>query len=62
MMQAMSVFVVIDIDHSDTPIAGVWRSMEAASEHCPPGYVLLKLDLDTDLTEGGVRPAPSPAG
>jgi hypothetical protein len=47
----VSVWVVVDPDHTETPIAGVWRSMEAASEHCPSGYVVLKVELDIDLTK-----------
>jgi hypothetical protein len=45
----MTVWVVI-YPESDLPIAGIWQSMEAASEHCPTDYVLLKVELDTDLT------------
>jgi hypothetical protein len=48
----MTVWVVIDENHPETPIGGVWTTMDAASANCPDGYVILKVILDTDLTRG----------
>ena len=46
----LNVWVVLDEDHPETPLAGVWRTLEGASEHCPPGYVILKMELDSDVS------------
>ena len=44
----MAVWVVINPDDPTTPLAGVWTSYDAAKDHCPDDYVILKIEPDTD--------------
>jgi hypothetical protein len=48
----MAVWIVVDPDHPETPIGGAWSTFKLASDHCPAGYEILKVILDTDLTRG----------
>jgi len=41
-----AVYLIVDPDHEETPVAGVWSTLKAASEHCPEGYVILKMEVD----------------
>jgi hypothetical protein len=45
------VWVVCDPDHPDTPVAGVWQEQKDAFDHRRPGYVVLKMNLNTDYCE-----------
>ena len=44
------VWIVVDPDHEDTPIAGVWTTRGEAFAHCPGGYVILKLQINHDYS------------
>jgi hypothetical protein len=50
----MIVWVVVDEDHPTTPIGGVWTTMVEAAAHCPDGYAILKVILDTDMCRPSV--------
>jgi hypothetical protein len=42
------VWVVVNPEDPDTPVGGVWTTLELASAHCPNGYAILKLELDVN--------------
>jgi hypothetical protein len=44
----MYVWLVIGLEHPQTPICGVFTSYELADAHCPSGYVIVKLELNFD--------------
>jgi hypothetical protein len=41
-----SIYIVIDPSHETTPVSGAWTTLEGASDNCPEGYAILKLETD----------------
>ena len=46
----MILWVVIDPDNSDTPLGGIWSTLEEAEEHCDGDYIILKVELGQDYS------------
>jgi hypothetical protein len=49
------IWLVVNPDDLETPVGGIWSTLELAAEHCAEDYVILKLELDRDYLDTKVE-------